>query len=67
MTRAALAALGTVILPFLWTEVVQAENTACLSSELDWYTDVVGETPCEYILNVCFLDYLISYVPRQDL
>ncbi|KAI9064695.1 hypothetical protein FKP32DRAFT_1713824 [Trametes sanguinea] len=37
-------------------------NTTCASSQLDWYTSVVGETPCatyQRLRQICNSDYLV--------
>lgn len=38
-----------------------AGNTTCASSQLDWYTNVVGETPCELIRCVCLARYSLLF------
>ncbi|KAI0775512.1 hypothetical protein BD413DRAFT_528901, partial [Trametes elegans] len=50
--------LTTLGFPFLLVAMpaVRAGNTACASSQLDWYTSVVGETPCatyERLRQIC--------------
>ncbi|KAI9064694.1 hypothetical protein FKP32DRAFT_577122 [Trametes sanguinea] len=46
-----------------WSSLAASSgNTTCLSSELDWYTDVVGETPCETyqrLRQICNSDYTV--------
>lgn len=40
-----------------------AGNTTCISRELDWYTDVVGETPCrtyERLRQICNQSYQVG-------
>ncbi|KAI0775502.1 hypothetical protein BD413DRAFT_276463 [Trametes elegans] len=46
----------------LWTGVLAWEpgNTTCAGSQLDWYTNVVGETPCatyQKLRQICNSDY----------
>ncbi|KAH9924616.1 uncharacterized protein BXZ73DRAFT_79178 [Epithele typhae] len=39
-----------------------AGNTTCASAQLDWYTSVVGETPCrtyERLRQICNIDYQV--------
>ncbi len=38
------------LVPLLWLPHVSAGGTACISKQLDWYTDVVGETPCTLLI-----------------
>ncbi|RDX46521.1 hypothetical protein OH76DRAFT_1485416 [Lentinus brumalis] len=45
---------------FLWIPDVYAGNTTCASNQLDWYTSVVGETPCDTyqrLRRICNPDY----------
>ncbi|KAI0655616.1 hypothetical protein C8Q70DRAFT_424010 [Cubamyces menziesii] len=38
-------------------------NTTCASSQLDWYTSVVGETPCatyQRLRQICNNDYQVQ-------
>ncbi|TFK81686.1 hypothetical protein K466DRAFT_531473, partial [Polyporus arcularius HHB13444] len=45
---------------FLWIPGVYAGNTTCASNQLDWYTSVVGETPCDTyqrLRRICNPDY----------
>ena len=43
---------------FVWVlswplQLVDAQdNTACRGTTLDWYTSVVGETPCAFLKNI---------------
>lgn len=39
--------LAAVIVTALSVGLVQAGNTTCISRQLDWYTSVVGESPCK--------------------
>ncbi|KAI0780116.1 hypothetical protein C8Q74DRAFT_1217424 [Fomes fomentarius] len=42
--------------------LVSAGGTACISKQLDWYTDVVGETPCmtyQRLRQICNPDYQV--------
>ncbi|KAI9068714.1 hypothetical protein FKP32DRAFT_122803 [Trametes sanguinea] len=58
---------GWTILPLFavcwWSGLAESTgDTSCLSSELDWYTDVVGETPCETyqrLRQICNGDYTV--------
>ncbi|KAI0643035.1 hypothetical protein C8Q79DRAFT_1002797 [Trametes meyenii] len=48
----------------LWTSVLGRSpgNTTCDSSQLDWYTSVVGETPCDTyqkLRQICNSDYRV--------
>lgn len=54
MTRATLAALS-LVLPYLRPQVVRAGTIACLSSKSDWYTEAVGEAPCELTTWNCLI------------
>ncbi|KAI0629857.1 hypothetical protein C8Q77DRAFT_1138999 [Trametes polyzona] len=52
----------TVFGPSLWTVVAGRSpgNATCASSQLDWYTDVVGETPCttyQRLRSICNPDF----------
>ena len=38
---------GSIVVLFLAVPQVYAGNTTCASSQLDWYSSVVGESPCE--------------------
>ncbi|KAH7910213.1 hypothetical protein BJ138DRAFT_1153380 [Hygrophoropsis aurantiaca] len=41
---------------------VYAGNTTCLSAQLDWYTDAVGESPCmtyQRLRQICDSDYQV--------
>ncbi|KAG2113567.1 uncharacterized protein F5147DRAFT_681746 [Suillus discolor] len=43
--------------------VLAAGNTTCLSSQLDWYTTAVGETPCttyQRLRQICNSAYLVG-------
>ncbi|KAI0629824.1 hypothetical protein C8Q77DRAFT_269468 [Trametes polyzona] len=49
------------LLPLL-VEYSWAGNTTCISSQLDWYTDVVGETPCmtyQRLRQICDNNYQV--------
>jgi hypothetical protein len=39
---------GAVLAVFAYFLAVSADNTTCAGSQLDWYTQPVGETPCEF-------------------
>lgn len=67
MTRATLAALS-LVLPYLRPQVVRAGTIACLSSKSDWYTEAVGEAPCELTTwNCLIISELTNYhISRQD-
>ena len=54
------AVLSSLFFSLLWLDVARGGNTTCISSELDWYTDVVGETPCELAHR---LDTLLLLIP----
>ena len=41
-----LLVLFAVLCALCALEWVDAGNTTCLTDEMDWYTNVVGETPC---------------------
>ncbi|OSD02466.1 hypothetical protein PYCCODRAFT_1445134 [Trametes coccinea BRFM310] len=56
--------LASFLLAALWCSGVIASpgNTTCASSQLDWYTSVVGETPCatyQRLRQICNSDYLV--------
>ena len=57
MVRRTASTLGAAsLIPALWVQYAIAGNTTCASGQLDWYTSVVGESPCE-----CFLEvYMIG-------
>ncbi|KAG2125677.1 hypothetical protein DEU56DRAFT_566289 [Suillus clintonianus] len=43
--------------------VLAAGNTTCISSQLDWYTSAVGETPCmtyQRLRQICNSSYLVG-------
>jgi hypothetical protein len=42
-----LGLLALLVLLYHAGAVLAAGNTTCLSSQLDWYTTAVGETPCK--------------------
>ncbi|KAH7908966.1 hypothetical protein BJ138DRAFT_282285 [Hygrophoropsis aurantiaca] len=52
----------------LLVSVYGAGNTTCLSSQLDWYTDAVGESPCmtyQRLRQICDADYEVpSFRPN---
>ncbi|KAI0823202.1 hypothetical protein BC628DRAFT_1325508 [Trametes gibbosa] len=60
---------GFFVCSLLWSSLSRAVagarspgNTTCASSQLDWYTDVVGETPCatyQRLRQICNPDYLV--------
>ncbi|KAI0351443.1 hypothetical protein OH77DRAFT_1506545 [Trametes cingulata] len=55
-------ALLLCIVHFLLTGVVWAGNTTCASGQLDWYTSVVGESPCityQRLRQICNGDYQV--------
>ncbi|EPS94400.1 hypothetical protein FOMPIDRAFT_1026203 [Fomitopsis schrenkii] len=52
--------LSAALLPFLARPAWGAGNTTCAGSALDWYTNVVGETPCmtyQRLRQICNSDY----------
>ncbi|TBU22866.1 hypothetical protein BD311DRAFT_113728 [Dichomitus squalens] len=55
--------LGTAsLIPTLWVQFANAGNTTCASSQLDWYTSVVGESPCvtyQRLRQICNNDYQV--------
>ncbi|TBU23794.1 hypothetical protein BD311DRAFT_673192 [Dichomitus squalens] len=54
--------LGIVFLYGVWTQPAHAGNTTCASSQLDWYTDMVGESPCvtyQRLRQICNQDYQV--------
>lgn len=44
-----LAATSVVTLAALSSQPAKAGNTTCVSNQLSWYSDVVGESPCEFL------------------
>ncbi|KAH9924611.1 uncharacterized protein BXZ73DRAFT_103451 [Epithele typhae] len=47
----------------LWLPSALADSTTCVSTELDWYTDHVGETPCttyQRLRQICNIDYQVE-------
>ena len=36
-----------VLIPALWIPSAHAGNTTCASGQLEWYSSVVGESPCK--------------------
>ncbi|KAI0671078.1 hypothetical protein C8Q78DRAFT_835941 [Trametes maxima] len=57
---------GLLVTAFLGASSVNADDTACASGQLDWYTNVVGETPCQTynkLRQICNNDY---QVPRLN-
>ncbi|KAH9846431.1 hypothetical protein C2E23DRAFT_949568 [Lenzites betulinus] len=61
---------GFAVCSILWSSLSRgvagatraAGNTTCASTQLDWYTDVVGETPCatyQKLRQICNPDYLV--------
>ncbi|KAH9846420.1 hypothetical protein C2E23DRAFT_578914 [Lenzites betulinus] len=61
--RYTLLLLTLCVFPVTWAAVAAAaDHTKCASSQLDWYTSVVGETPCktyERLRQVCNGDYQV--------
>ncbi|KAI1789397.1 hypothetical protein LXA43DRAFT_583721 [Ganoderma leucocontextum] len=60
--RAALLLVLSLLVDFSW-----AGNTTCASGQLDWYTSVVGETPCETyqrLRQICNIDYQVPSMSR---
>ncbi|KAI0823191.1 hypothetical protein BC628DRAFT_592049 [Trametes gibbosa] len=53
---------------FLLVSVVRAGNTTCASGQLDWYSSVVGESPCvtyQRLRQICNNDYQVpSFRPN---
>ncbi|EJF61027.1 P-loop containing nucleoside triphosphate hydrolase protein [Dichomitus squalens LYAD-421 SS1] len=50
------------LIPTLWVQFANAGNTTCASSQLDWYTSVVGESPCvtyQRLRQICNNDYQV--------
>ncbi|KAI0655617.1 hypothetical protein C8Q70DRAFT_424053 [Cubamyces menziesii] len=58
-----------VVLPFLsLVHLSWAGNTTCASGQLDWYTSVVGETPCmtyQRLRQICDSDYQVPNFKPQ--
>ncbi|KAG2148949.1 hypothetical protein DEU56DRAFT_86944 [Suillus clintonianus] len=57
-----LAWVGLLLLYYAGA-VLAAGNTTCLSSQLDWYTSAVGETPCmtyQRLRQICNSAYLVG-------
>ncbi|KAI1789404.1 hypothetical protein LXA43DRAFT_893016 [Ganoderma leucocontextum] len=57
--------LYTFLTTSLWTRGVHGakDNTTCISSQLAWYTDAVGETPCvtyQRLRQICNADYQVQ-------
>lgn len=47
----------------LWIQLVLADNIACIGKDLDWYTSVVGETPCrtyERLRQICNSNFQVG-------
>ncbi|KAI0346071.1 hypothetical protein BDW22DRAFT_1352063 [Trametopsis cervina] len=47
----------------LWFAPAVADNTVCADSGMDWYTSVVGETPCttyQKLRQICNRDYRVG-------
>ncbi|KAI0760337.1 hypothetical protein C8Q74DRAFT_220667 [Fomes fomentarius] len=60
--------LGVVFSPVCWTRVVSRGETECLTGELDWYTSVVGETPCttyQRLRQICNTSYQVLFLPLE--
>ncbi|TFK84712.1 hypothetical protein K466DRAFT_496071 [Polyporus arcularius HHB13444] len=57
-------ALAVVVLAiFPWFPRAYAGNTTCASSQLDWYTNYVGESPCDTyqrLRRICNPDYEVQ-------
>ncbi|KAI1789396.1 hypothetical protein LXA43DRAFT_1062907 [Ganoderma leucocontextum] len=50
------------LIPALWVQYAIAGNTTCASNQLDWYTSVVGESPCvtyQRLRQICNNDYQV--------
>lgn len=64
--RSATFSVGSALLPIaavmstLWIPLTYA-GTSCASNQMDWYTSVVGENPCEWP------PVLHKYVNRTDI
>ncbi|KAI0689944.1 hypothetical protein C8T65DRAFT_103091 [Cerioporus squamosus] len=53
---------GLLLLFLLCVDIASSANTDCRSSELDWYTKYVGETPCmsfQRLLQICDNSYQV--------
>ncbi|KAI0754647.1 hypothetical protein C8Q80DRAFT_1297970 [Daedaleopsis nitida] len=51
-----------VLVPSSWISSAHAGNTTCASQQMDWYTSVVGESPCatyERLRQICNPDYQV--------
>ncbi|OSD02465.1 hypothetical protein PYCCODRAFT_405342 [Trametes coccinea BRFM310] len=62
MLRHILTIISLLALGWRSSLAASTGNTTCLSSELDWYTNVVGETPCETyqrLRRICNSDYTV--------
>ncbi|KAM5540916.1 hypothetical protein V8D89_005560 [Ganoderma adspersum] len=65
--RAAIALVLSLLADFSW-----AGNTTCASGQLDWYSSVVGESPCatyQRLRQICNIDYQVpsmSQTPPGD-
>ncbi|KAI0683050.1 hypothetical protein C8Q76DRAFT_772517 [Earliella scabrosa] len=62
--RETTGSLGTlaVLIPALWIPSAHAGNTTCASGQLEWYSSVVGESPCvtyERLRQICNPDYQV--------
>ena len=56
---------GGILVLFLALRWTYAGNTTCASSQLDWYTSVVGETPCKPIF-CAFFDAVTNIFMGSD-
>ncbi|KAI0716640.1 hypothetical protein C8Q76DRAFT_413649 [Earliella scabrosa] len=68
MRRLAQITFGATLLPMSWALAVSTGQGRCLSTELDWYTSIVGETPCETyqrLRQVCHTSYQVFLLPSQ--
>lgn len=53
---------AALLLAALSVQPVEAGNTTCVSRQLDWYTSVVGESPCttyQRLRQICNNDYQV--------
>ncbi|KAM5544008.1 hypothetical protein V8D89_002625 [Ganoderma adspersum] len=56
------AATAVMILAALSSQPAKAGNTTCVSNQLSWYSDVVGESPCmtyQRLRQICNNDYQV--------